>query len=107
MLQSGLNISGLEQQLMAQGLDAETARAAAAYASGQMQLSPYANAAQIAQEQRGQNAGFFGSVIGGAMSGGFSGGGGSPQLNYGSSFTSALDNPNYWKSTMPGGGYSY
>jgi hypothetical protein len=43
MLQSGLNISGLEQHslLMAQGLDAETARAAAAYASGQMQLSPY------------------------------------------------------------------
>jgi hypothetical protein len=66
MLQSGLNISGLEQQLMAQGLDAETARAAAAYASGQMQLSPYADAAQIAQQQRGQNADFFGALAGAA-----------------------------------------
>jgi hypothetical protein len=74
MLQSGLNISGLEQQLMSQGLDAETARAAAAYASGQMQLSPYANAAQIAQQQRGQNAGFFGSLLGGYLSRPASGG---------------------------------
>lgn len=75
MLQAGMGISGLEQGLMAQGLDAETARAAAAYASGQMQLSPYATQAQIQQQQRGQNAGFFGSLIGGAMSGGlFSGG---------------------------------
>ena len=68
MLQSGLNISGLEQQLMSQGLDAETARAAAAYASGQMQLSPYANAATIAQQQRGQNADFIGG-LGGSLFG--------------------------------------
>ena len=71
MLQSGLNISGLEQQLMSQGLDAETARAAAAYASGQMQLSPYSNAAQIAQQQRGQNAGFFGGLISAGLSAAF------------------------------------
>lgn len=70
MLQAGLGISGLEQALMAQGLDAESARAAAAYASGTMQLSPYATQAQIQQQQRGQNAGFFGSLLGGAMSGG-------------------------------------
>jgi hypothetical protein len=69
LLQSGLNISGLEQQLMSQGLDAETARAAAAYASGQMQLSPYSTAAQVAQQQRGQNADFIGGLFGGAMQG--------------------------------------
>lgn len=79
MLQAGMGISGLESALMAQGLDAETARAAAAYASGSMQLDPYKTQAQIQQEQRGQNASFFGSVLGGAMSGGlFSGGGSAP-----------------------------
>jgi hypothetical protein len=66
LLQSGLNISGLERQLMEAGLNAETARAAAAYASGQMQLSPYSTAATIAQQQRGQNADFFGSLAGAA-----------------------------------------
>jgi hypothetical protein len=70
MLQGAMGISGLEQALMAQGLDAETARAAAAYASGTMQLDPYKTKAQIEQDQRGQNAGFFGSVIGGALGGG-------------------------------------
>ena len=69
MLQGALGISGLEQSLMAQGLDAETARAAAAYASGQMQLAPYQTQAQIEQEQRGQNAGFFGAALGGLLGG--------------------------------------
>ena len=69
MLQAGMGISNLEQQLMAQGLDAETARAAAAYGSGMMQLQPYQTKAQIEQDQRSQNAGFFGSVLGGALSG--------------------------------------
>ena len=64
MLQAGMGISGLEQALMQQGLNAETARAAAAYASGQMQLDPYKTQAQIEQEQRGQNAGFFGALVG-------------------------------------------
>jgi hypothetical protein len=73
MLQAGMGISGLEQSLLAQGVDAETARAAAAYASGTMQLDPYKTQAQIQQEQRGQNAGFFGSVIGGALGGGVGG----------------------------------
>ena len=66
LLQSGLNISGLERQLMEAGLNAEQARAGAAYMSGQMQLSPYANAATIAQQQRGQNADFFGALAGAA-----------------------------------------
>jgi hypothetical protein len=68
MLQGAMGISGLEQSLLAQGLDAETARAAAAYASGQMQLDPYKTKAQIEQEQRGQNAGFFGALVGAAGS---------------------------------------
>ena len=69
LLSSGMSISGLEQSLLAQGLDAETARAAAAYASGQLQLDPYKTQAQIEQDQRGQNAGFFGSVLGGYLGG--------------------------------------
>ena len=70
MLSSGQSISALENQLLAQGLDAETARAAAAYASGTMQLDPYKTQAQIQQDQRGQNASFFGSALGAAASGG-------------------------------------
>lgn len=62
MLQAGMGISGLEQALMAQGLDAETARAAAAYGSGQMQLDPYKTQASILQKQRGQNAEFLGAI---------------------------------------------
>lgn len=62
LLQSGLGVSALEQQLMAQGVDAETARAAAAYGSGQMQLDPYKTQAQILQQQRGQNADFIGAI---------------------------------------------
>jgi len=62
----GTALSGLEQALMAQGLDAETARAAAAYGAGNLALSPYNTAAQIAQQQRGQNADFFGALAGAA-----------------------------------------
>ena len=69
MLQAGMGISGLEQALMAQGLDAETARAAAAYGSGQMQLDPYKTQASMLQQQRGQNADFVGGLAGGLMSG--------------------------------------
>lgn len=106
MLNSGLSVSQLEQNLLGLGVNAETARAAAAYASGQMQLDPYKTQASMLQQQRGQNAGFFGSVIGGALSGGlFSQPSG--QLDFGSSYSAALQNPNYWKWQMPGGGYSY
>ena len=70
MLQSGINISGLEQQLMSQGLNAEQARAGAAYYSGMMQLSPYTSAATIAQQQRGQNMDFIGGALGGAIESG-------------------------------------
>jgi hypothetical protein len=63
----GQGISGLEQSLMAQGLSAEQARAAAALGAGNLAVAPYATAAKIAQEQRGQNAGFFGGLIGAGL----------------------------------------
>jgi hypothetical protein len=61
----GTTLAGLEQALMAQGLDAETARAAAAYASGQHSSCPHtALLLQVAQQQRGQNADFIGGLAG-------------------------------------------
>jgi len=105
MFGQAIGTAGLEDALIRQGLDAETARAAASLGSGQLQLSPYQTQAQILQQQRGQNAGFFGSVLGGALSGGFNKPTG--QLDFGSSYSSALQNPNYWKWQMPGGGYGY
>ena len=68
MLQGAMGISGLEQALMAQGLDAETARAAAAYGAGQMELSPYTTKAQMEQQQQKAGAGFFGGEVGGLLS---------------------------------------
>jgi hypothetical protein len=61
----GQGISGLEGQLMAQGLSAEQARAAAALGAGNLAISPYATAADMQQRQQEANAGFWGSVIGG------------------------------------------
>ena len=76
MLGAGMGISDMERALLAQGVDAETARAAAAYGSGQMQLAPYQAKAQMEEQRRSSNMGFFGSLVGGAMSGGlFSGAG--------------------------------
>lgn len=63
-LQAGMGISGLEQSLMGLGLNAEQARAAAALGAGQMELQPYATAADMAQRQQEANAGFFGSLAG-------------------------------------------
>ena len=68
-LQSGMGISGLEQSLMGMGLSAEQARAAAALGAGNLAVAPYTTKASIEQQQRGQNAGFFGSLIGGALGG--------------------------------------
>lgn len=106
MLNAGMSINQLEQNLLGLGVDAETARAAASYASGMMQLDPYKTLANIEQDQRGQNAGFAGAVLGGALSGGlFSGGGSAPVKTlptragfgplsggYGSGFGSAATN---------------
>ena len=68
----GQGISNLENQLMAQGLSAEEARAAAALGAGNLAISPYATAADMAQRQQEATAGFFGSLAGGiGAAGGF------------------------------------
>ena len=67
MFGQAIGTAGLEDALIRQGLDAETARAAASLGSGQLQLSPYQTQAQIMQQQRNQNAGFFGSVLGAGL----------------------------------------
>jgi hypothetical protein len=64
LLGAGAQISGLEQALMAQGLSAEQARAAAALGAGNLAISPYATAADMAQRQQEATAGFFGSLAG-------------------------------------------
>lgn len=61
-LQSGMGISGLEQSLMGLGLSAEQARAAAALGAGNLAVAPYTTKANIEQQQREQNAGFFGGI---------------------------------------------
>lgn len=68
-LQSGMGISGLEQSLMGMGLSAEQARAAAALGAGNLAVAPYTTKAQLEEQRRSSNAGFFGSVIGGALGG--------------------------------------
>jgi len=69
MLNSGLQLGQVENNLMSLGLSAEQARAAAALGAGNLAVAPYTTKAQIEQQQRGQNASFFGSVIGGALGG--------------------------------------
>ena len=69
MLGAGLQLGQVESNLMSLGLSAEQARAAAALGAGNLAVAPYTTKANIEQQQRGQNAGFFGSVIGGALGG--------------------------------------
>jgi len=52
--------------LMAQGLSAEQARSAAALGAGNLAISPYATAADMAQRQQEANAAFFGELAGAA-----------------------------------------
>lgn len=76
MLQSGMGISDLERQLMAQGIDAQTARAAAAYGAGNLATSPYGNAIQAqsqAQANRMSLAGGLGSAVLGSLGSGLFG----------------------------------
>jgi hypothetical protein len=73
LLGAGTQISSLEGALIAQGLSAEQARAAAALGAGQLAVAPYSTAADMAQRQQESTAGFFGSLAGGigaAMGGG-------------------------------------
>jgi len=63
MLGAGLNLAQVENNLMSLGLSAEQARAAASLGAANMEIAPYTTKAQIEQEQRGQNADFFGNLI--------------------------------------------
>ena len=66
LLGAGTQISSLEGALIAQGLSAEQARAAAALGAGQLATAPYATAADMQQRQQESTAGFFGSLAGAA-----------------------------------------
>lgn len=61
-----LGLGQLEQGLYQPGLVSEQARAASALGAGQLAVSPYATAADIAERQREGNAGFFGDAVGAA-----------------------------------------
>ena len=71
MLGAGMGISDLERQLLAQGVDAETARAAAAGSAGSLGTS-YFNPAMSAYKQRAESQGdFVGGMLGSFGMGGF------------------------------------
>ena len=74
-LQQGLfgqaiGLGQLEQGLYQPGLESEQIRAASALGAGQLAVSPYATAADIAERQREGNAGFFGDLVGAAATAG-------------------------------------
>jgi hypothetical protein len=79
-LQSAMGISGLEQGLLGTGITAEQARAAAGLGAGQLAVTPYATAAQMAQDQASARAGFLGSLMkaGAPFLPGYSGGAAPP-----------------------------
>ena len=100
-LGAGMSVSELENQLMAQGVDAETARAAAAYGAGNLAVSPYQSAIQ-AQEQAQANrmslaGGLGGALLGneGLMSSLFGGGSGSSLFSNAAGATPALSGSRY------------
>ena len=67
MLGSGMGISEMERALMAQGVGAETARAAAAYGAGSLAIQPYSDATRAAAQQQSNRTGLFGSLLGAAL----------------------------------------
>jgi hypothetical protein len=66
LLGAGLSIGEAERALMAQGLDAETARAAAAYGAGNLALNPYASAIQAQSQNQANRMGLYGGLLSGA-----------------------------------------
>jgi hypothetical protein len=66
MLGAGLNLGQVESNLMSLGLTAEQARAAAALGAGNLAVAPYTTKAQLEEQRRASNAGFFGSLAGAA-----------------------------------------
>jgi hypothetical protein len=68
MLKGGLSIQQAETEMMKLGVDAETARAAAAYAAGNLMMSPYTGAMQAAAGYDQNRAGLFGGITTGLLS---------------------------------------
>jgi len=64
ILGAGLSLDQATQNLMKLGLDAETARSVAALGAGQMMLSPYQWAAQMAQQDKETGMDFAGGLLG-------------------------------------------
>ena len=68
MIQSGLGITGTEAELIKLGVDAETARAAAQYAAGSLELTPYGAATTAASQAATNRMGLFGGITSGLLS---------------------------------------
>lgn len=69
LLAQGIGIAELEATLMKLGVDAESARAAAAAAAGQVGTGGYQTAAQAAMAQDQAMGGLFGGIAGGLLGG--------------------------------------
>jgi hypothetical protein len=67
MLRSGLGINEAERQMLALGVDAETARAAAANAAGNLRLLPYGAAQQAATQASTNRMGLMGGITSGLL----------------------------------------
>jgi hypothetical protein len=94
MLQLGLGVNQAETQLIKLGVDAETARTAAQYAAGMLELSPYGVAAKSADTAATNRMGLFSGMTTGMLSNpGF--------FNQGSGGTTTTARSN------PVGGYGY
>lgn len=72
MLQSGMSISEMERQLIALGIDAETARSAAEFGAGQLAMAPYGYLFKAGQSRSQGEGDFLGGLFKGM--GGFGGG---------------------------------
>lgn len=68
LLSQGLGVNQAERQMIALGIDAETARAAAQYAAGNLELQPYGTAAAAASQAQANRMGLFGGVASGLLS---------------------------------------
>ena len=74
LFRSALALPTMQQQMLGLGGRLEALRGASTLGAGQLAVQPILSQAELQQQSRGQAAGFFGSLLGGAMSGGlFSG----------------------------------
>lgn len=67
MLSAGMSPAQLELELMSAGLNQEIARSGAQQGAAQTELMPYDSLANQQSASRGQNASFFGSLVGGFL----------------------------------------